>query len=307
VTVYLAQRVGTGLLTILGIILLTFMLIRISGDPTAMLVPLDAPPGEADRIRQLYGLNEPGYVQLVKYFDQVLHFDFGRSMRYRSDVVTLLGMTIPNTLLLVGAALAWTLLTGIPLGIAAALRPNSRFDKAVNVLAGIFQSTPNFVMALLLLTFIALGLGWFPVAGFDQPKSIVLPALALGAAPFAALVRLVRDETIVVLTSEYVAYARAKGLQQRTIWTRHVVRNALAPAAGLTYVLLARMVAGTVVLESIFNWPGVGKLFFEAASSRDYWIVQAFVIYTGVAVVIINLAAEFLNSWLDPRLRLGGR
>lgn len=301
---YLGKRIGSGVVTILAVLIFTFLLIRVTGDPIGLLVPVDAPPEDVERIRQLYELDQPWTVQLVKYLDQLAHFDLGTSIRYKAQVVDLFAKTIPNTLILVAAAMGWTLVLGIPLGVAMALAPNSRFDKAMTLFVGFMQSTPGFVLGLLMITFVALGLGWFPVAGFEQPKSIVLPAIAVASVSFAGVVRLTRDEAMVVLRSDYVRYARAKGLPRATIWRRHVLRNVLSPVAGLTYMTLARALGGSFVIESIFNWPGIGKLFFEAASSRDYTVVQGYVVYVGVAIVIINIASEFLNTWIDPRLRM---
>jgi peptide/nickel transport system permease protein len=263
----------------------------------------------ADRaaLRATLGLDRPLAAQYLGYLGDLLRFDLGTSIHQRAPVADLLRERLPATGWLALVTLCITVVLALPLGIVAAIRRNTAWDRAAMTVSLLGVSVPNFWLGPLLILVFALWLGWLPVSGQGGPASVILPALTLGTGLVAVLSRMVRGSLLEVLHEDYLRTARAKGLGPVRVILNHALRNALLPVITLLGLQLGALLAGAVITETVFSWPGIGLLTIESIQARDYPVVQACVLLISLTYVFVNLLTDLAYAWIDPRIRLGGR
>ena len=303
-TAYLLRRILIALPTLLGVVVLVFLMVRLApGDPAVLLAGEFATPETLEAIRARYGLDRSLPEQFLIYLEALLRGDLGESARSRRPVLEELKTYFPNTLELASAAILVAVLTGIPLGVLAALRPGSGLDLSVMVLALLGVSMPVFWFGLLAILTFSVGLGWFPVAGKGTLAHLVLPAITLGINATALLARMTRGTLLEVLSQDYIRTARAKGLAERVVIFKHALRNALIPVVTVVGLEFGTLLSGAVITETIFAWPGLGQLLVGSILARDYPVVQGAVLLVAITFVFINLLVDLLYAAIDPRVR----
>jgi peptide/nickel transport system permease protein len=311
---YVVRRVAALAVTLVFVSLLVFVVVRIlPGDPALIILGLEANPETVARVRQALGLDQPIPVQYAQWVGQALRGDLGRSIQYDLPVGTLilsrLAVTLPLTLLAAGFMVA----AAIPLGVFAATRHRRWGDYLTMTLSQLGVAVPGFWAGLLLILLFSVRLGWVQSGGFDGwgaglwpgLRSLLLPAIALGLFQFAVLARTTRSALLEVLREEYVKTARAKGVAERAVLFRHALRNALIPIVTVAGIQLGQLLAGSIILESVFYLPGLGRLTLAAISARDLPVVQGVVLFVASMIVIVNAAVDILYGVLDPRIRYG--
>ena len=302
---YLFIRFFSAALVVVGVATLVFFFLHLTpGDPVEALLGEHARPADREALRAALGLDRPLGEQLVSYFAHLAQMDLGRSLYSQRPVATLLAERLPATAELAAAALAVAVMVALPLGVVAAMRRDSGWDRGAMAFSLLGASIPNFWLGPLLILAFSLGLGWFPVSGRDGGGSLVLPAVTLGTALAAILARMVRGALIETLRDEYVRTARAKGLAEWVVVTRHALRNAALPVIPLLGLQLGALLGGAVVTETVFAWPGLGQLLVEAIQRRDYPVVQGAVLLISVLYTVVNALTDLAYAWADPRVRL---
>lgn len=322
---YTTRRILLFLPVMLGVLLITFVTLRlVPGDPAALFLGLDATPGERERITKVLGLDQPAPVQFFYYVVNTLKGDLGRSIFLGSEVRKLLIEALPTTLELAVLSLFITLVIAIPLGVLASIRANSTLDYSVTVVALLGVSMPLFWFAILAIQLFALKLGWLPSFGrgpglfpsigalftggslaqvLEAMRFDLLPALTLALGPIAVVTRLTRAAMLEVLKLDYIRTARAKGLAERFVIFRHALRNALLPIITILGLQFGALLGGAVITETIFAWPGLGRLVVNAISQRDYPVVQGGVVLVALMVSIINLLVDLTYAFINPKIR----
>ncbi len=304
---YLLTRLFTALIVIFGVASLVFFLIHmIPGDPVDVMLGESAASADREALRHSLHLDLPVHSQWLLYLKGLLVFDLGQSLYDQQAVAKLIAQRVAATLHLTVAALGVTLIFGIPLGIIAAVKRGSLIDRLASGFSLLGVSIPNFWLGPMLVLGFSLGLGWFPVSGRDGFLSVVLPALTLGTGLAAILARMVRSSLLEILNEDYMRTARAKGLSSLSVILRHGMRNAILPIMTLLGLQLGALLGGAVVTETIFNWPGIGLLTIESIQRRDYAVVQGCILLISCSYVLVNLATDLINAWLDPRIRMTG-
>ena len=300
---FIVRRLGYSLLSLVLLSLTIFFFVRVTGDPAVLLVEPGASQADLDAIRHQFGLDRALPVQYWDFMSHLVRGDFGQSFYYRTPVLELYLSRLPNSLLLALAAMAFSLIIGIPTGIIAAVRVNRWWDKAGKIFALLGLSLPSFWIGLVMILFFSVYLGWLPSSGSGTPLHVIMPAFALGWYFAAAHMRLTRSSMLEVLGSEYVKLARLKGLPEALVIGKHAFKNALIPVLTLAGINLVIMVNVAVVVETVFAWPGVGRLLYEGIAFRDFPVVQATVIMNGAMVVLTSLFVDVLYAVIDPRIR----
>jgi peptide/nickel transport system permease protein len=302
---YLASRGARALITIFLVLSFAFIILRLSGDPALLILSPDAPPEALEAFRQGWGLDAPLWKQYLGYFVNILEGNLGQSMRDGRPAIDLVLERIPATLAITLPAFALKLLIGIPAGIFAALNRNSLTDRLVMSLSVAGYTVPSFVLGLVLVLIFAVNLGWLPSGGFTSPMHAILPAVTLGMGGAAVLARFTRSAMLEVLGQPYIRTASAKGLVWRLVVTGHALPNAAIPTVTIVGFMVGSLIAGAVVVESVFSWPGVGRLLVSAVANRDLAVVQAILLLVAICMVTSNLIVDALYGWIDPRLRSG--
>ena len=302
---YLASRGARALITIFLVLSFAFVILRLSGDPALLILSPDAPPEALEAFRQGWGLDAPLWKQYLGYFVNILEGNLGQSMRDGRPAIDLVLERIPATLAITLPAFALKLLIGIPAGIFAALNRNSLIDRLVMSLSIAGYTVPSFVLGLVLVLIFAVNLGWLPSGGFTSPMHAILPAVTLGMGGAAVLARFTRSAMLEVLGQPYIRTASAKGLVWRLVVTGHALPNAAIPTVTIIGFMVGSLIAGAVVVESVFSWPGVGRLLVSAVANRDLAVVQAILLLVAACMVTSNLIVDALYGWIDPRLRSG--
>jgi peptide/nickel transport system permease protein len=307
VLAYVVRRLGISVVIVAGVSFLVFLMIHlVPGDP--ILVMLAESPSVADRVtleREL-GLNEPLYEQYWDYVSRAARGDLGDSIRLQVPVTELIRDRLPNTLVLTVSSLGLAVLVGIVLGTISAVYHRTPGDYTVMFGALVGVSIPSFFLGIMLLLFFGLKLGWLPIAGNTEGiRSLVLPAVTLAVVPLAVIARLTRSSLLNALGEDYIRVARAKGLPRRTVVIRHALRNSLIPVVTVVGVQFGTLMAGAVIVESVFAWPGIGRLLVNAVNDRDFPLVQGIVLLVAVGFVLVNLLVDVLYPAIDPRVRHG--
>jgi len=281
-----------------------FMLLRLTGDLATAIGGESAKGEDIERIRRNLGLDRPVILQYWEWFAAALGGDFGRSFYYPSTVWALVVDRLPTTLKLSGAGLLISLLIGIPLGVVASLRPNSWTDRLAMSVAVLGQAMPTFWFGLLMIILFGLILGWLPISGDDTWAHFVLPSFVLGYFATPAIMRLTRSGMLEVLSADYIRTAYSKGLPHRVVLFKHALRNAVIPVVALASVQFGQMLSGSVVIETVFAMQGIGQLAWQSISRQDFPVVQAVLLIVSMFYVWLNFAADLINAWLDPRIRV---
>ncbi|MDX2457052.1 MAG: ABC transporter permease [Gammaproteobacteria bacterium] len=304
---FILHRLLGATVVIFGVISIVFLLIHmIPGDPVEIMLGESASTADREVLRVTLGLDQPLLVQFQHYLSGLLHLDMGTSIHLRRPVAGLLMERLPATATLAAVTLLLTVLMALPLGIMAAVRRDSLWDTGAMSFSMLGVSIPNFWLGPILILVFSLWLGWFPVSGHSGPGSVVLPALTLSTGLIAVLSRMVRSSMLEVLGEDYMRTAKAKGMPPQRVILHHGLRNALLPVITLLGLQLGALLAGAVITETVFSWPGVGLLTIESIQSRDYPVVQACVLLISVTYVLVNLLTDLTYAWIDPRIRLGG-
>ena len=308
---YLARRLATLPLLLLGISAVSFALLNLApGDPAEIVLRQRNPgqlpnPAEVAAMRVELGLDASLPVQYARWVSRALVGDMGQSYVTEQPVASQLARRTVPTALLTATALGLALVVAVPMGILSARRRGGAVDAVARLAALVGAAVPSYALAYGLIILFAVKLSWLPALGYGSASQVVLPAVALSLAPMAQLMRLIRASMLETLGQDYIRTARAKGLSEQTVAFRHALRNALLPAIGATGVNLGYLLSGAVIVETIFTWPGLGQLMVGAAVTRDYPVVQGFVAYIAVVVLLVNLAADVALRVSDPRLRFG--
>jgi peptide/nickel transport system permease protein len=302
---YLAKRLGAAVAILLGVSLVTFILtFLVPADPVRLIAGRTATPATVESIRHELGLDRPLPLQYLHYLGNLAQGDLGRSYLQRTTVTELIGSRLPATLLLMAGAIACELLLGLPAGIFAATRRGRPIDRGVMVLSFAGVSAPPFIVGLLLLYLFAYRLGWLPLSGYGGLSHLVLPALTLGIAGGGWYSRMMRSSMIEVLRLDYVRTARSKGLGEAAVILRHALRNAILPVIAMVGLDIGIFMSGAVVVESVFGWPGIGQLAWQAIQQLDLPIIMGVTLVAAVAIVLGNLLADLVTPLIDPRIRL---
>jgi len=290
--------------TVLGVLTLVFFLVHlIPGDPVEVMLGETASSADLSQLRADLGLDRPLGEQYAHFLGGLARADLGRSFFYRKPVLAVIAAALPATALLAAAALAVALLIALPVGILAAVRRNRLTDRLALVGSLVGVSMPNFWLGPLLIILFSFRLGWLPVSGKEGAASLVLPALTLGTALSAILLRMTRASMLDVLGEDYLRTARAKGVGERTVIARHALRNALLPVVTIVGLQFGALLSGAVITENVFSWPGVGTLLIQAITARDYPLVQGCVLVISLCYVVVNFLTDALYSIIDPRVR----
>ena len=300
---YLVGRVGQALVAIFLALTAVFFLVRITGDPVILFLPLDVQPKDIAQFRHLLGFDRPLWVQYLDFLGRAVHGDFGASLRYRSPALGLVLRRLPATAELSLVSLAVVAATAVPIGVASARYRGSVTDHAGIALTAAGQAVPGFWLGLMLIWVFGVWLRWLPVAGFGGWRHFVLPTLTLTAFYAAQIARITRSAMLEALGQDYVRTARAKGLRERRVLARHVIKNASIPIVTVFGLNAGQLLGGAVVTETIFAWPGMGAYLLAALLGRDFPVVMVGVFFASVIYVTMNLAVDLSYLWIDPRVR----
>jgi peptide/nickel transport system permease protein len=302
-TRFILRRLAVGILVALTVVVLSFMLTRLSGDLAISIAGPQATQADIEIVRKAYGLDKPLYVQFGNWVGRAAVGDFGESYFFHDKVSNLIARRMPITVTLGLVGLALALLMSIPLGILAAVREGTWIDRSVTMFTMIGQAMPSFWLGLILMIVFGLQLGWLPISGTGTWQHFVMPGVVLAFTAVPALTRLTRSGMMEALSSDYIRTARAKGLLRSSIIFKHALRNAAIPVVSIAAVQLGFMLGGSIVTETVFALHGVGFLAWESIGKNDFPVVQAVVLILAVIYIGLTLAADFLNAVLDPRLR----
>lgn len=300
---FFLTRLVQSVVTLLLLSVVVFVLARATGDPLALVLPMVATEEDFANARRYLGLDRPLPVQYFTFIGHAAIGDFGTSIRARRPVGELIRERLPNSLALAAFAMAVSLAFAVPLGVLAAVWKGTAVDLTARVLAALGQSLPTFWVGIVLIEVVAGRLGWLPAGGTGSLAHYVLPGFTLGWFVIAGLMRLLRSSMLEVLDADYVTTARAKGAAEVTVVWRHALRNALIPVVTFAGLYVAILVTTAIVVETVFAWPGMGRLAYEAITARDFPVIQAVVLVTAVIVVAVNLVVDVLYVYIDPRIR----
>jgi peptide/nickel transport system permease protein len=302
-TRYLVRRIIRAAITLLVVSTVVFIALRVSGDPIALLLGEAGTLQDIQRLRELYGLAEPVPVQYLLFLKALLSGDFGISFRQQQPALALIMDRLPATIELATVAMLLALIVALPTGVLTAVRRGTFWDRVFMVLVLIGQSAPTFWVGLMLILIVSVELRLLPTGGRGDWRNLILPGLTLASWSLTAIARLVRSAMLDVLREDYVRTARAKGLTEITVLARHAFRNAAIPVVTMIGLQLGALFGGSVVTETVFAWPGIGRLAMDSIYARDYPVVQAIVLVVAISFVLINFLVDMFYAWLDPRIR----
>jgi peptide/nickel transport system permease protein len=301
---YVLRRIGLLVPVVLGVVTVVFLIVHlIPGDPVEIMLGEQARAVDREALRHEMGLDRPIHLQYVAFLKGLVRGDLGHSLHTKQPVLTSIASRLPATIELAAAAMAVALLLAIPLGLLAAYKKDSLVDQGSMLFALLGISMPNFWLGPLLIIVFSLKLGWFPVSGRGSLAHVVLPAITLGTAMAAILTRMTRASMLDVIKSDYITTARAKGVRESLVVLKHAFRNALIPVVTIVGLQIGGLLAGSIITETIFAWPGIGRLTIQAINARDYPLVQGCVLIIALGYVLVNFATDLLYGLIDPRIR----
>jgi peptide/nickel transport system permease protein len=300
---YLVARLAQTVLVVFLSLTAVFGMVRLTGDPVLLFMPMDIQAKDVNEFRERLGFNDPLAVQYARFLGAALRGDFGESLRYRRDALGLVLERLPATLLLAGTAMALTLVVAVPLGVLSAVRRDGMLDHVGTLVTVLGQATPGFWLGLMLIYVFAVQLRWLPTGGIGGVAHLVMPAVVLAAFYAARVARLTRSAVLDTLNEDYVLTARAKGLAETRVIGKHTLRNSAIPIVTLAGLEAGQLLGGAVVTETIFAWPGLGRLTVQALLNRDFPVVMAAVSFTSIVYTLMNLLVDLAYGWLDPRVR----
>ena len=301
---YIARRLFLMVVVLWGVLTIVFILQHLSGDPTSLLLPVDSPDSLRQELRHQLGLDRPLLIQYGRYLLNVLQGDIGRSYKFKVSALSLVIERLPKTLTLTGTALLLALVVALPLGTIAAVYRDSWLDVVATSLSLIGQATPVYWLGLLLILLFSVKLRWFPSLGGESLKALVLPACTLAVYSMAQITRITRSALLDVLNQDYIQLARAKGLRERVVVFKHALRNAAIPIATIIGLQLGGLLGGAVITETVFSWPGVGRLAVNSVYNRDFPVVQAVALIIALGFSGVNLLVDVMYVILNPQIRL---
>lgn len=304
---FLLNRGGQTLIAAFGVVTLVFFIQRLSGDPTALLLPETATQADIDAMRATLGLDRPLVFQYLSFLSDLARFDLGRSFVQNAPVWDILTSRIPHTLQLACGALIVALAVGLPLGVLMAVTKGSGVAKVCMWVVLAFQSMPTFWSGISMILVFGVWLKWLPSSGTGTLAHLIMPSIALGLLSLATYARITRAAVLDELSKDYVRSARARGVGQNRLIRRHLMRNSMIPIISITALELSQLLAGAVIVETVFAWPGLGLLTVQSIASRDFVVVQAIVLMGAFVTIFANMAADVLYSIIDPRVRLAGK
>jgi ABC-type dipeptide/oligopeptide/nickel transport system permease component len=311
---YILSRLVQCILILFGVLCIVFFMLQVTGDPVALMVSRNTSPEKLQQLREEMGFNRPMIVQFADFAAHAIRGDFGISIRHKQPAMKLIMGRLPATVELATVALLMSMLMGITLGILGGSNPGSVWDTIARGAGLIGQTIPNFWLALILIILFAVNLGWFPAFGRDTwhflgirlpTRSVILPAFSLGLFTMGQLVRFTRSAVMEIRNEDYVRTAYSKGLHDRRIYVKHILRNASIPLISIIGVQFGYLLSGSIYIETIFSWPGLGNLLAEAIGNRDFALIQAIAFFTALVVVILNLLTDIAYGLADPRIRYG--
>jgi len=302
---YLVSRLLQAILTTFGVMTIVFFVMRLSGDPVLLLVPEGATREHIDALRRELGFDQPIWRQYLTFLAGLLHFELGVSVVQRVPAWDILASRIPYTLALAGAALVVAIGLGVPAGVIMAVWRGRWFERPIAAIVVAGQSMPTFLTGILMIMLFAVTLRWLPSSGVDGPQSVIMPAIALGMLSMSTFARMARIAVVDELGKDYVRAGLARGLSPGKVVARHVLRNASIPVVTIAALEIGNLLAGAIIVETVFAWPGIGQLAIQAIQSRDFLVVQAIVLFVSLVYVVVNLAADLLYAGIDPRIRFG--
>jgi ABC-type dipeptide/oligopeptide/nickel transport system permease component len=302
--VFVLRRLLQSLVVLLGVSFVVFFILHLTGDPAAVLLPPEASADDIRRFREAMGFDDPFLVQYGRFLSGALQGDFGKSIRHGEPAFGLVLERMPATFELAGAALVIALALSIPAGIVSAVRRNTVVDYVSTVFALLGQSMPTFWLGIMLILFFSVSLNLLPSSGRGTLEHLILPAVTLGLFTTARITRLTRSGMLEVLNQDYIRTARAKGVSDPPVVWKHALKNAAIPIVTIVGIELGTLLGGSVITETIFAWPGVGRLSVQAIYNRDYPVVQASVFLLATTFVLVNLFVDLIYTYLDPRIRL---
>ena len=303
-TTYFVRRLLQSLIVLLGVSFVVFFILHLTGDPALVLLPPDASPEDVRRFREAMGFNDPFFVQYGRFLGGALRGDFGQSIRHGESAFHLVAERMPATFELAGAALLLALVLSIPAGIISAVRRNTVLDYFSTVVALLGQSMPTFWLGIMLILLFSVQFHLLPSSGRGTLEHLILPAVTLGLFTTERITRLTRSGMLEVLGQDYIRTARAKGVSNPPVVWKHALKNAAIPIVTIVGIELGTLLGGSVITETIFAWPGVGRLSVQAIANRDYPVVQAAVFLLATTFVVVNLLVDIIYTYLDPRIRL---
>lgn len=301
---YITKRLGLAVLVALTVSILAYMLLYLSGDPALAIAGEGARQVDIDMVRKTYGFDQPIIVQFGNWLLKIVQGDLGQSIYFKTDVGKLIFTKLTTTLLLALYSLAFALIISVPLGVLAAIYKNSWIDRVCLGVAVVGQAMPNFFFALILIMLFSITWRMLPVSGSDTWQHFVMPSIALGYYAAPAFMRLIRAGMIEVLSADYIRTARAKGLPTRSVIFKHALRNAIVPVVALAAVQLGFLLGGSIVIETIFALDGLGYLAYQSIIQKDFPVTQVIVLLLSVIYILLTLASDVANAWLDPRIRV---
>jgi peptide/nickel transport system permease protein len=302
---YLVSRLLQAILTTFGVMTIVFFVMRLSGDPVLLLVPEGATREHIDALRRELGFDQPIWRQYLTFLAGLLRFELGVSVVQRVPAWDILASRIPYTLALAGAALVVAIGLGVPAGVIMAVWRGRWFERPIAAIVVAGQSMPTFLTGILMIMLFAVTLRWLPSSGVDGPQSVIMPAIALGMLSMSTFARMARIAVVDELGKDYVRAGLARGLSPGKVVARHVLRNASIPVVTIAALEIGNLLAGAIIVETVFAWPGIGQLAIQAIQSRDFLVVQAIVLFVSLVYVVVNLAADLLYAGIDPRIRFG--
>lgn len=303
---YLLSRLLQALVTTFGIMTIVFFVMRLSGDPVLLLVPEGATREHIDAVRRELGFDQPLWKQYLVFLKGLAQFELGASVVQRVPAWDILASRIPYTLALAGAALLVAIGVGVPAGIAMAVWRGRWFERPIAALVVTGQSMPTFLSGILMIMLFAVTLRWLPSSGVDGPTSVIMPAIALGLLSMSTFARMARIAVVDELGKDYVRAGLARGLSTGKVVAWHVLRNAAIPVVTIAALEVGNLLAGAIIVETVFAWPGIGQLAIQSIQSRDFLVVQAIVLFVSLVYVAVNLVTDLLYAAIDPRIRLAG-
>ncbi|MDX0680442.1 ABC transporter permease subunit [Sinorhizobium medicae] len=304
---FILRRAGQSVIAVIGLLVLVFFLSRLTGDPAYLYLPLDSSEAQRQAFSEAHGFNDPLVVQFGRYLVNLARFDFGDALSRNRPAMEVALEAFPQTLKLAAIAIVLSLCLAVVVGSLAAARPGSLFDKLATTASLAGASAPDFWVAIVAILVFSVGLGLLPTSGTGTALHWIMPIFVLTLRPFGLLVQVVRGTMMSALASPYVKTARAKGVNRSRIVFRHALRNSLLPVITVAGDLAASLVNGAVVVETIFGWPGIGKLMIDAIVRRDFALIQATVLVTAIAIFVLNIAIDLVYARLDPRIRFETR
>ena len=301
---YIVNRLLQGVVLLFLVATIVFFLGRLTGNPVDLMLPEGSPPEDRIAMTQALGLDGSVFHQFGIFVMNALHGDLGTSIRAREPTVDVFFSRLPNTLVIIPWAILLAMFVGIPLGVIAALNRGNMIDRTAGTIAVLGIATPSFWLGVVLIFIFSVELGWLPSGRMGGPEHYVLPVITLGVFLIAGFMRLVRSSMLEVMNSEFVKLARIKGLSEGIVIWKHCLRNALIPVLTLWGVFVGNLITGAIVTETVFAWPGIGRLTYEAVIYRDFPLLQAIIILKSILILSINLLVDILYAYVDPRIRL---